>query len=297
MAARSKDKDDNDDDVVRVARVLVGLVTPGRVRDVSIPVPGRFGLVVSNAPAAPPPAPLGWHNMFDSEGRKHGQWFVFYPNGHVRVECTYEHGKLHGQWRELSLDGYPVLECGYEHGKRHGPLTTRNQYGRLVVECTYEHDKTVEKPAAGAEDSTYEHGNEVEDRMKVPRPGPEFTLSVGCDPVNILFARSREVFTPARSVSFVGGALIVVGDTPSIYVPDHHCDVEGVMIEVPGHKDGKLVSYSQCVGVQGLKRGVYSVVKVFTGGDGPAPFAAVLRDGVFVGVTPTGERALRLVSL
>ncbi len=56
-------------------------------------------------------------NRYDSQGKKHGLWREYYPNGQIKWEATYSHGKLNGYYKEYSPYGALVKYERYKNGK------------------------------------------------------------------------------------------------------------------------------------------------------------------------------------
>jgi antitoxin component YwqK of YwqJK toxin-antitoxin module len=56
-------------------------------------------------------------NRFDKEGKKHGVWKEFYPDGKVKKEMYYIHGTLNGMYKEYSPTGELVKAIMYKYGE------------------------------------------------------------------------------------------------------------------------------------------------------------------------------------
>ena len=59
-------------------------------------------------------------NQLDSQGRRHGLWEDYRPNGHLWERGHYHHGKKHGLWEDYWPDGHLMWRGHYHHGVLHG---------------------------------------------------------------------------------------------------------------------------------------------------------------------------------
>ncbi len=74
------------------------------------------------------------------QGKKHGTFMTWYPNGKVKEHGLYEEGEKTGMWTYLAADGTKLQEVEYASGKKHGVLRQWDAGGTLRVEQRYEHD-------------------------------------------------------------------------------------------------------------------------------------------------------------
>ena len=56
-------------------------------------------------------------NRYDKNGRKHGVWKEFYPDGKIKREMYYIHGQLNGLYKEYSPSGELVKAIIYKYGQ------------------------------------------------------------------------------------------------------------------------------------------------------------------------------------
>jgi antitoxin component YwqK of YwqJK toxin-antitoxin module len=56
-------------------------------------------------------------NRFDKDGKKHGVWKEFYPDGKLKREMYYIHGQLNGLYKEYSPDGKLTTVLMYKYGQ------------------------------------------------------------------------------------------------------------------------------------------------------------------------------------
>jgi antitoxin component YwqK of YwqJK toxin-antitoxin module len=49
-------------------------------------------------------------NQYDSEGRPHGVWELYWPNGSLHWREHYLRGKLHGLWENYWPNGTPYFK-------------------------------------------------------------------------------------------------------------------------------------------------------------------------------------------
>jgi uncharacterized protein len=70
-------------------------------------------------------------NQLDAEGRRHGLWKSYHPNGTTQWGANYHHGKLHGLWEFYYNDG-TLQEIGhYHHGRLKGVDKWWNLHGDI----------------------------------------------------------------------------------------------------------------------------------------------------------------------
>jgi len=67
-------------------------------------------------------------NRFDTNGKRHGEWIVYYNNGLLSYIGNYSHGKRHGEWMEYNFDGVRCFICNYNNGKISGYYVTYRDY-------------------------------------------------------------------------------------------------------------------------------------------------------------------------
>jgi len=85
-------------------------------------------------------------NRFDNNGKKHGPWKYFYPEGMVRQEGTYNHGLENGYFKEYDKDGNLLTTAKYADGVKLEDvaelvkLDVRKDYypnGKVKIAATY----------------------------------------------------------------------------------------------------------------------------------------------------------------
>ncbi len=60
------------------------------------------------------------HGWVDRDGRRHGPWETWYPNGVRQTVTEFEAGERHGSWRSFHEDGSPLEEGRVVRGLREG---------------------------------------------------------------------------------------------------------------------------------------------------------------------------------
>lgn len=99
--------------------------------------------------------------VVDSQGRKHGLYREFHPDGRPKArvvykldamdgpyeswhangaperKCRYKAGVPNGPWSEHRADGTPALACAYKDGKLEGVWTEHDEAGRVRESCGY----------------------------------------------------------------------------------------------------------------------------------------------------------------
>ena len=73
----------------------------------------------------------------DSQGRRHGPYTEWYPEGPLRVQCTYVHGNLHGELTTLYPNGKPESKIDYVNGKLEGHMKEWHPNGTPSEETTF----------------------------------------------------------------------------------------------------------------------------------------------------------------
>ena len=61
----------------------------------------------------------------DSEGRRHGEFRQYYPNGRLKTDARYLHGLLHGPYVTYHPNGKRKVEAAHRRGRWHGPYVAR----------------------------------------------------------------------------------------------------------------------------------------------------------------------------
>jgi uncharacterized protein len=88
-------------------------------------------------------------NRYDNNGRKHGPWKYFYPDGTVQREGTYKHGEENGYFKEYDTKGNLVTTAKYAEGVKLEDvaelvkLDVRKDYypdGKVKIAATYNKD-------------------------------------------------------------------------------------------------------------------------------------------------------------
>ncbi len=89
-------------------------------------------------------------NRYDKNGKKHGVWKEFYPDGKLKREMYYIHGQLNGLYKEYSPDGKLITVLMYKYGKPEKvnkntvrEITQKQTFypsGRLKHSGFYKHD-------------------------------------------------------------------------------------------------------------------------------------------------------------
>lgn len=80
----------------------------------------------------------------DDEGRMHGRWRRYGPDGALRLAWTMRHGIHHGPTRGWHPDGTLRVQGRHEAGRREGPWTWWTPQGALQARCVYEAGRVVE---------------------------------------------------------------------------------------------------------------------------------------------------------
>jgi cysteine-rich secretory family protein len=73
----------------------------------------------------------------DEDGRKHGGFVAFHPNGKTKIRAQYRHGRMHGQYVTFDERGKRAIQATYKEGKLQGNYIEQDGKGRPVVLATY----------------------------------------------------------------------------------------------------------------------------------------------------------------
>ena len=71
------------------------------------------------------------------DGKLHGIYKSWHPNGKVRNKSEFINGKKNGKSITFSSDGIKIFEEHYKEGKLHGELTEWSENGDLVRKVSY----------------------------------------------------------------------------------------------------------------------------------------------------------------
>jgi antitoxin component YwqK of YwqJK toxin-antitoxin module len=71
-------------------------------------------------------------NKHDAEGRCHGIWKTYYPNGTLAWRGHYLHGKLHGVWEAYYINGTFGWKIHWHHGRQKGIAKTWSSQGDIT---------------------------------------------------------------------------------------------------------------------------------------------------------------------
>ena len=74
-------------------------------------------------------------NQHDAEGRHHGVWGVYCPNGTLWLRAHYHHGKQHGVWEGYYSNGTLQWRAHYHHGVQKGLATWWDPQGRCTLKA------------------------------------------------------------------------------------------------------------------------------------------------------------------
>jgi hypothetical protein len=75
------------------------------------------------------------------DGKEHGEFKSWYPNGQPCVHCTYKNGELEGEYKSWYDNGQLYIHCTYKNGELEGEYKEWWDNGELVIRCTYKHGK------------------------------------------------------------------------------------------------------------------------------------------------------------
>ncbi len=73
----------------------------------------------------------------DTEGRMHGTYAEFHPDGSIKLKSSYRRGRLHGKYVTYHASGRPHIAATYKNGEREGSYLEKDAKGRVVIETTY----------------------------------------------------------------------------------------------------------------------------------------------------------------
>ncbi len=77
----------------------------------------------------------------DDDGRRHGGFAAYFPNGKIKVRAAYKRGKLHGNYLDYHANGKIKTTVTYKNGKRDGKFSERDDRGRPTIETVYDKGK------------------------------------------------------------------------------------------------------------------------------------------------------------
>lgn len=66
-------------------------------------------------------------------GKPHGKWLTFYPNGNLRSIENWKNGKLCGKYILYQSNGLKIMETSYSNGKDNGIYKLFHKNGALQV--------------------------------------------------------------------------------------------------------------------------------------------------------------------
>lgn len=66
-------------------------------------------------------------------GRPHGKWLCFYPNGNLRSIENWKNGQLVGKYVLYEKDGHKIFETTYLNGKDNGDYFMYHKNGKIQV--------------------------------------------------------------------------------------------------------------------------------------------------------------------
>lgn len=75
------------------------------------------------------------------DGRKHGEYRIWWGSGQLMTKSTYVEGSLNGLETEWYENGQMSSQCDHKDGKPHGIYTTWYENGKKWSETTYEDGK------------------------------------------------------------------------------------------------------------------------------------------------------------
>jgi len=75
------------------------------------------------------------------DGKEHGQYKVYYPDGKVAEIVNWVNGKKHGEWLKYFDNGAPLLISNYNNDKVDGSYLYYFKNGQLEIEANYTNDK------------------------------------------------------------------------------------------------------------------------------------------------------------
>ena len=76
-------------------------------------------------------------NQRDAEGRPHGLWEGYYPNGTLFSRAHWHHGKWHGVWEWYYSDGTLWWREHWHHGVKKGLAMWWDPQGRCTRKAYY----------------------------------------------------------------------------------------------------------------------------------------------------------------
>lgn len=77
------------------------------------------------------------------DGKRHGEWSYFYPEGTRHQRGAYVDGRRHGLWTEWYAEGKLRSEIEWQDGERHGRATFRNLDGTLDTQRSGTYERGV----------------------------------------------------------------------------------------------------------------------------------------------------------
>lgn len=78
--------------------------------------------------------------FIEKDGKKHGQYLSYYPDGNVKAECYYKEGILHGPSTVFGKDGDVLANTWFINGKRQGKSHWYHANGALYSLQRYLND-------------------------------------------------------------------------------------------------------------------------------------------------------------
>ena len=80
-----------------------------------------------------------------NNGKNHGLWIWFYPNGKRKMEGNFNMGKREGAWLTFNVNGRIISESFYINDQLNGVFSIWDYNGNLVKKTNYLNDKPIIK--------------------------------------------------------------------------------------------------------------------------------------------------------
>ena len=80
-------------------------------------------------------------NYIVFNGRREGEYKMWYKNGQLLEQCTYANGKLEGEHKIWCENGQLWEQCAYLDGKEKGEYKSWYTNGQFFTQCTYVNGK------------------------------------------------------------------------------------------------------------------------------------------------------------
>lgn len=85
----------------------------------------------------------GQNIEFYKEGKPHGKWLQFYPNGSLKCIENWNEGKLSGKYILYKNDETKILENSYFKGKDHGRYIMYHENGVVYITGEFYYGKAI----------------------------------------------------------------------------------------------------------------------------------------------------------